>query len=149
MEYSYCQNCGKMTGHKRNVGMGTFLGAVVTGGASLAAVPFYPKRCIVCGMEKEEVPNSTLKKCPQCAEEVKAEAKICRFCRYNFPEQPSEPADHKASLREQFETLRLEFNALAEKIYSTKSKEEKARIRAERDRIEKEMNRLKLQLNEY
>ena len=26
-----------------------------------------------------------MKKCPQCAEKVKREAKICRFCNYQFP----------------------------------------------------------------
>jgi len=106
MEYSYCPNCKKMTGHKRHLGWGTFLGSVVTLGTSLAAVPFYPKRCIICGMEKEQEqqtvasglefeddakqvgsPDSrTTKVCPQCAEEVKAAAKICRFCRYEFPQ---------------------------------------------------------------
>ena len=51
----YCPNCGKVTGHKRAMGMGTFLGACVTFGTSLAATPFYPKRCIVCGCKTEGV----------------------------------------------------------------------------------------------
>lgn len=29
--------------------------------------------------------QGTLKKCPKCAEEVKAEAHVCRFCNYEFP----------------------------------------------------------------
>ncbi len=34
-----------------------------------------------------------MKTCPQCAEEVKAAAKICRFCRYEFEPQDDDIAD--------------------------------------------------------
>jgi len=54
MQVAYCANCDKHTGHKRNIGVGTALGAVVTGGASLLAVPAYGKRCIVCGLTVEQ-----------------------------------------------------------------------------------------------
>ena len=54
VEVAYCENCKKHTGHKRNVGVGTALGAVVTGGASLLAVPAYSKRCIICGLTVEQ-----------------------------------------------------------------------------------------------
>jgi hypothetical protein len=35
-----------------------------------------------------QVNTATEKKCPMCAELVKAERKICRFCNYGFEEQP-------------------------------------------------------------
>jgi hypothetical protein len=50
MEMYLCRNCNKMTGHKRALGMGTLLGVLFTGSLWLVAIPFYPKRCIVCGL---------------------------------------------------------------------------------------------------
>ena len=60
----------------------------------------------------------------------------------NDPSPIPKPMPIEQGPKERLETLRLEYNALAEKIFSTKSKEEKAKIRAERDRIAKEMNLL-------
>ncbi len=59
MQVAYCENCGKMTGHKRAIGVGTALGALVTGGASLLAVPAYGKRCIICGLTESDAAKTT------------------------------------------------------------------------------------------
>jgi len=120
MEYSYCPNCCKMTGHKRALGWGTFFGGVFTLGASTLAIPFYPKRCIVCGRESSgkeskpqysgsyetsdaELPSKSVsqardtKKCPVCAEVIKLEAIKCRFCGEEF--DPADVARQVAKVR--------------------------------------------------
>ncbi|MFZ0957425.1 MAG: hypothetical protein WAN60_13845 [Candidatus Sulfotelmatobacter sp.] len=54
MEMIFCPNCGKLTGYKRALGFGTFFAALLTAGLWLLAIPFYPKRCITCGLGKSD-----------------------------------------------------------------------------------------------
>lgn len=37
-------------------------------------------------------PAAATKTCPQCAEEVKTAAVVCRFCGHQFDDHPEEPA---------------------------------------------------------
>lgn len=53
MEMVHCPNCSKMTGHKRALGWGTFFAVLITAGLWIFIIPFYPKRCIICGEGKE------------------------------------------------------------------------------------------------
>jgi len=58
MEVAFCPNCGKTTGHKRALGAGTIIGGFVTGGVSLLGIPFYGKRCVICGLTVEQAVNA-------------------------------------------------------------------------------------------
>jgi hypothetical protein len=53
MQTAYCPVCGKVTGHKRAVGMGTLIAAMVTLGISLLAIRCNPLRCVACGNKTE------------------------------------------------------------------------------------------------
>lgn len=55
MKMKECSNCGKPTGHKRVLGLVTFLIILLTGGAWLLAIPFYPSRCIICGDDSQQI----------------------------------------------------------------------------------------------
>jgi hypothetical protein len=52
MQMTHCPNCGTMTGFKRSWGFGTFFAVLFTGGLWLLAIPFYPVRCIRCGLTR-------------------------------------------------------------------------------------------------
>ena len=53
MKFYYCPHCGRETGHKRALGWGTFFAVLLTGGLWFLAIPFYPKRCIICGSKEK------------------------------------------------------------------------------------------------
>lgn len=52
METLYCFNCNKATGYKRKIGIGTIFMVLITYGLWLLLIPFMPKRCICCGIDK-------------------------------------------------------------------------------------------------
>jgi hypothetical protein len=44
----YCALCRRPVEAKRHIGVGTVVLAVLSGGLSLLAIPFYSKRCSIC-----------------------------------------------------------------------------------------------------
>ena len=52
MQMIQCPNCGKLTGFKRALGFGTFFMVLLTCGLWLLAIPFYPVRCMTCGLTR-------------------------------------------------------------------------------------------------
>lgn len=49
MKIQYCKNCKQVTTHKRNIGIGSLLLVVITGGLWLPCILFYQYRCWICG----------------------------------------------------------------------------------------------------
>ena len=52
MQMIYCPNCQKNTGFKRVLGFGTFFMVLISCGLWLFVIPFYPARCITCGLTR-------------------------------------------------------------------------------------------------
>jgi hypothetical protein len=52
MQMIQCPNCGKLTGFKRALGFGTFFMVLITLGLWMLVIPFYPARCINCGLTR-------------------------------------------------------------------------------------------------
>src|ERR1039458_2874436 len=66
---AYCTACQRVTGHKRSIGVGTYIGGIFTLGASFFAIPLYPKRCVVCGLSSQDTaqPHDTaVRYCTLC-----------------------------------------------------------------------------------
>jgi Sel1 repeat len=57
MQMFQCPNCERLTGFKRSLGFGTFFMVLLTFGFWLLVIPFYPLRCINCGLKSMDAQN--------------------------------------------------------------------------------------------
>ena len=46
-----CPSCRRPTDHARDFGWRTLVAVILTAGLWLLVLPFYKKRCMVCGLE--------------------------------------------------------------------------------------------------
>jgi hypothetical protein len=51
-----CKGCGRETGFKRHIGVGTIIAIILTFSLWLFMIPFYPKRCVACGLPQTKTP---------------------------------------------------------------------------------------------
>jgi hypothetical protein len=59
MNFRYCLKCEEQTAHKRVLGVGTIIMAILTLGLWLLVIPFYPTRCIHCATPKWTTMDAT------------------------------------------------------------------------------------------
>src|SRR5208282_370449 len=52
MFQTQCANCGQPRGFARRLGFGTLFMVLITFGLWLFVIPFYPARCITCGLTR-------------------------------------------------------------------------------------------------
>lgn len=101
----YCRACERTTHFKRQFGVGTLIGVVVTGGLWLLALPFYEKRCSICKTicipnARPVVSEDDTKRCPFCAEYIKDSAILCRYCGRELPEEDSAQSSNPDDIKE-------------------------------------------------